>query len=627
MTLRRLALPILVLGLLARIVRGQNTPPLRPGWPVQLNGAGAARSQPAVGDLDLDGIKEIVIGTAARRVYVLRANGSVMPGWPVTTPAEVIAGAAIGDLDGDGFPEVVVACGTTLDPNGSGAVRAYRRDGTLLWSFSPADENGDGRPDGVASTPAIGDVDGNGTNEVAFGSWDFNLYLLRGSNGTPMPGFPPNPSGLGHGLRDSIWSSPALADLDEDGKLEIIIGADTHAEGPPINTPDGGALHVFRSNGTELPGFPRYVNQTIMSSPAVADIDGDGKLDIVVGGGRFYTGAVGRQVYAWRRDGSFVPGWPVSTTGQVFSSPALADLTGDGRPEVIISDDLDGSNGPFLYAFLGNGTPLFKVQPKAYFAVTPNLGTPIAADVTGDGQTDVLVAVNTEIAVVSRTGAQLTDPGPPSANDPRVSYYTNVAITDAIVADLEGDGILDVVAGSGEPFPSPTSAAVYVWNPAPVGPAPWPAFRRDPQRRGFGPATEPTPPASRFFTLTPCRLADTRSGSPIPANQSVVFGVNARCGVPPSARAVALNVTADAPHPRQRQRIPLPVFLRKAEHLKLLDDAGAGVLGAGLRPGMGAGLDQEHVTTPRGQRRGGGGTRWSRADHQHLALKARCGHR
>jgi hypothetical protein len=363
-----------------------------------------------------------------------------------------------------------------------------------------------------------------------------------------VPGFPPNPSGLGHGIRDTVWSSPALADLDEDGKLEIVIGADTHAEGPPINTPDGGALHVFRLNGSELPGFPRYVNQTIMSSPAIGDIDGDGHLDIVVGGGRYYQGTVGRQVYAWRRDGTSLPGWPVSTTGQVFSSPALADLTGDGVPEVIVSDDRDTltGTGPYLYAFRGNGSVLFKVQPKCYFAVTPNIGDPVVADVNGDGQVDILAAVNTEVAVVNASGVQLTDPGPPAANDPRPSYYTNTAVSGALVTDLEGDGILDVIAGSGEPFPSPTDAAIYVWNPAPVGPAPWPAFRKEMPRRGVGPAPQ-TSGASKFFTLVPCRLADTRIGAPHPAGSTPVFGISGRCGIPPTARAVALNVTVIQP--------------------------------------------------------------------------------
>ena len=523
----------------------QHIPPLRPGFPARLAGAGAVRaSHPAVGDLDGDGVQEIVVGTQSGRVYVLRANGTVVPGWPITMPAEIGASPAIGDLDGDGFLEVVVACGSTFDPDGSGEVRAYRRNGTLLWSFFPADENQDGRPDGVVSTPAIGDVDGDGTNEVAFGSWDFNLYLLRGATGAVVAGFPPNPSGLGHGLRDSIWSSPALADLDGDGKLEIIIGADTHAEGPPINSPAGGAIHVFRWNGTQMPGFPRYVDQTIMSSPAIGDLDGDGSLDIVVGGGVFYTGAVGRRVYAWDRYGTPLPGWPVVTDGQVFSSPALADLTGDGRPEVIVSDEPSGGAGPFLYAFRGNGALHFKIQPKSFFAVTPNIGSPSVADVTGDGKADILVAVNTEITVIGRNGEHVTSQGPPSAGDPRLSYYTNTAIiSGAVVTDLENDGIVDVVAASGEPFPSPTDAAVYVWTPAPVGPAPWPMFRKELQRRG---ASISGP--SRLFTVAPCRAADTRaSGGPLSAGSQRIFSVGGRCGIPYSARSVALNITAVAP--------------------------------------------------------------------------------
>ena len=540
--------------LLPCLAEAQNTPPLRPGFPVRLAGAGPVRaSSPAAGDLDNDGVQEIVIGTANRRVYALRANGAVMPGWPITMPGEIGAAPSLGDVDRDGFLDVVVACGSTFDPTGSGAVRAYRRDGSLIWSFTPRDTNNDGRPDGVVSTPALGDVDGDGSLEVAFGSWDFNLYVLRGTSGAILPGFPPNPSGLNpnFGLRDSIWSSPALADLDHDGKLEIIIGVDTHAEGPPVNTPDGGGLYVFRWNGTIFPGFPRFVDQTIMSSPAVGDIDGDGLLDIVVGGGVFYTGAVGRKVYAWRRDGNFVPGWPVSTALQVFNSPALADVSGDGILDVVISEDRSqgGEPDPYLYAFAGSGALLWQMRPRGYFANTPNLGNPVVADVTGDGQVDVLVPVNTEIAVVSRTGVQLTDPGPPGP-DPRPSYYTNTAIGHAaLVTDLEGDGVLDVIAGSGVPFPSPTDAMVYVWNPAPAGPAPWPRFRRDGQRRGYGPAAPPPPEGNlRFFTLAPCRLADTRANAlPLTAGNLTRLGVAARCGVSPSARAVAVNITVTQP--------------------------------------------------------------------------------
>src|SRR6185369_687089 len=100
--------------------------------------------------------------------------------------------------------------------------------------------------------------------------------------------------------------------------------------GPPFDTPDGGCLHVYRYDGSELNGFPRCVDQVIVSAPAVGDIDGDGKPDIVVGTGTFWkTPERTHAVYAFRADGTDVPGWPVAVDGQVSTSPALADLDGD----------------------------------------------------------------------------------------------------------------------------------------------------------------------------------------------------------------------------------------------------------------------------------------------------------
>ncbi len=174
------------------------------------------------------------------------------------------------------------------------------------------------------------------------------------------------------------------------------------------------------------------------------------------------------------------------------------------------------------------------------------MGSPVVADVDGDGEVDILVPVNTEIAVISRTGVQLTDPGPPG-NDPRETYYTETAVSGSVVTDLDRDGTLDVVAASGAPFPTPTAAAVHVWNPAAVGPAPWPAFRRDPQRRAYGTGVAAPATGSRLFTLTPCRMLDTRAGAPMPAGATAVLGIAARCGVSAGATAVAVNVTVVQP--------------------------------------------------------------------------------
>ena len=63
------------------------------------------------------------------------------------------------------------------------------------------------------------------------------------------------------------------------------------------------------------------------SSPAVGDIDGDGRPEVIVGGGNFYNRSDGHKVFAWHvDDGSTVPGWPVTTGGSTMPSPALGDL-------------------------------------------------------------------------------------------------------------------------------------------------------------------------------------------------------------------------------------------------------------------------------------------------------------
>lgn len=527
---------------LASVALGQQPiePPRRPGFPATLSGSGAV-AQPAVGDLDNDGIKEIVAGTRGRRLYVINANGTTRAGWPQTLPAEA-NGIAIGLLDGDAFPDIAVSYKSTTDPSGIGGVRAYRRDGSILWTRTMIDAEGDGLPDGVFSTPAIGNIDGLAGNEVAFGSFDMNVYVVRGGDGSNLSGWP-------RFVRDTIWSSPALFDLDADGRLEIVIGVDTHAEGPPFNTPDGGGLYVFRSDATVMPGFPRFFDETTMSSPAIGDIAGDSRPEIVVGGGVYWSTccnpAVGRKVYAINCDGSNVAGWPVATDGQVFDSPALADLDGNGKLDVVITD-----GSPNLYAFRGNGTQIFKIRPRSFFGTSPNAANPIVADVTGDSFPEVLVAVNTELAVISRTGAQLTDDG---THDGRLSYFTPTAVTGGVVTDLDNNGVVDVVGGSAEPFPAATSGQIYVWTPAAATSAmPWPMFHQDPSRRGVAPGTNgcarPLPiTPQRFFTLPPCRVVDTRLaglGAPaLGANTTRFFPVAGQCGVPATALTVAVNTT------------------------------------------------------------------------------------
>jgi FG-GAP-like repeat len=505
---------------------------------------------PAVADLGLTpGHKSIVFGTSTRRLYVVLWNGALAPGFPVVLPAEVVSSPAIGDITGDGIPDIVVGYGSLYSPGFPGGVRALRRDGAILWDRTSIDFHVDGVPDPVIGAPAIGDVDGDGANDVTWGSVDGRIYLVNGSTGADKPGWP-------RFVRDSTFSSPALADIDGDGKPDIVIGTDAHKEQSPFNTPDGGCLHVFRYDGTEVVGFPRCLDQQVGSAPAIGDINGDGRPEIVVGTGRYWPNGT-HQVYSFECDGSPTPGWPVATDGQVATAPALGDLDGDGIPEVVVTDDDSGPSGTFaVYAFRGNGTRIFRTVPRDFWGSTLDAADPVIADVLGDSGNEILVPTNGEVCVLSGTGVQLTHH---TAFNPSnlPSFATDYSLFNATVADFEMDGTaIELVAVSGTPFPSATDVKVWVWNPKATGTVPWGAFHQNAQRIGVVPGTPACPNANaptKLYTLAPCRVLDTRSpagpygGPAIPAQNIRTFLLAGRCGIPADATAVSANVTVVQP--------------------------------------------------------------------------------
>ncbi|HXU30332.1 MAG TPA: VCBS repeat-containing protein [Thermoanaerobaculia bacterium] len=600
---RRTFLALLLLTLSTPALRAQAPvlPPAKSGFPISLPGQGtnlgnSVFSQPVAADLGLSpGFKSIVFGLRNGKLYVIYrnpANGvwGVAPGWPVQLPSHIASSPAVGDLNNDGIADIiVVGFGSTLQgtpPNSSpGGLRAYRPNGTLRWQVVTEDtaEGVDGQPDPVVGSAAIGDVDGDGDNDVVFGGLDFNLYLVDGATGANLPGWPKF-------MRDTVFSTPVLHDLDGDGKKDVILGVDAHQEGSPFFTPDGGCVRAFRYDATgtgqssmtmlgspisEIPGFPKCVDQVVISSPAVGDIDGDGKPEIVHGTGLFWPGRQ-QKIYGWHCDGTPVwgtaqnPGLAVS--GQVVTSPALADIDGNGILDVVFTTDRTSPSTDYrLHAVRANGTDIFPpVAPRNFFGSNPALsaGDPVVADVLDDAALEILVPTNTEIAVFSTAGVQLTETTPHPVPVVKKSFYTDTSVSGVLVTDLETNGAgnqTEVIVVSATPFgaPAQTTTQVFVWNPiARVGAMPWPMFHQNPQRTGVVPGTAAcsnqspcaiSNVARNFFTLSPCRVIDTRNangplGGPVLSSGALrdfsVFGV---CGIPVTARALSTNVTVVAP--------------------------------------------------------------------------------
>ncbi len=309
-----------------------------PGWPQTIpmgfsSLSTSFTSSAGIGDIDNDGEEEIVIGYGVSGICAFNGDGSYVPGWPVTQVGKVDATPALGDINGDGKLEVVVHAW-------DGKVYAFNGDGSLVpgWPTESSFFSW-----GEISSPALGDIDGDGKLEIVVGKqgWDTlsgNLYAFNG-DGSLVPGWPTLPE-------VSIVSSPVLGDIDDDGALEVIVSA--------LFNPEGN-VYAFNGDGSLVPGWPVMTNhmmpEIIYSSPALGDIDGDGKLEIVVGSGDCWESG---RVNAFNGDGSVVVGWwPVEIERGVVSSPALADIDRNGVLDVIV-----GSCDNKTYAFNGNGSLL-----------------------------------------------------------------------------------------------------------------------------------------------------------------------------------------------------------------------------------------------------------------------------
>jgi FG-GAP-like repeat/FG-GAP repeat len=524
----------------------QTPAPLKPGFPVTLTGSGPVTfSKPAVADLDQNGVKEIIVGTSGGRLYVINNNGAIRAGWPQTLPCEIDSSPAAGVLANDGGLDIVVGCGTAANTSVSGGVYAFRRDGTFLWQVVTQPYPSTNVAAAVFSTPAIGDLNGDGINDVVFGAFDMNVYAVRGTDGTALPGWPIF-------VRDSVWTSPAIADLNGDGRKEVVIGADCHLEGPPYDTPDGGALWVFRADGSEFPGFPQFIASGqpivgITSSPAVGDIDGDGCPEIVVGTGGSSSSA-SRLLMAWHRDGSPVAGWPVALLGHAANSPILVDLNGDGVLDVVDADDT-----ATVYGIAGWGAALFQIHPKTSTGASAVVVNEASAAQVGANNPVILeTGVGFEVTLISKTGVQLSDDGTHGAG--MLTYGTGHPVIGAVAADLDGTATLDIIAASGPSAVNTTDGAVYAWTAGAMGAMPWPMFHHDAARNGSQTTGQVCPPPPRplhYHAIVPCRIVDTRQpgnltygGPAFAAGEQRVVTFTGVCGIPAEALAVAVNVTA-----------------------------------------------------------------------------------
>jgi hypothetical protein len=444
-------------------------------------------------------------------------------------------GVQVGDLTGDGIADIVVAAplADSTAPN-IGRISVWSGGPSLSGSPSPIGEfSGSSAGDqlGNASGQAVvlADVTGDGTTDLLAASSSADNGPSTRNVGVVfvVEGGPAFPSSLGT-LRDSSASTNdqlgssagqalQVADLDDDGILDVVVGAQYADVGGlrdrgAIYVWDGGGALLFNPSPTRL-DYPGSTNDQLGLCAGqgiqLADVTGDGRLDVVAGAmladtssGTVDAGAA----VVWVGDPQITANGQYSSLPPFFaSSPQaddrlgfvagqgleLVDLTGDGTLDLVAGAQLADRAGVVDSGavFVWRGGPTLVSAPTLFTlsvtgaAVGDRLGQAVGQglwfdDVTGDGLIDLVAgASEADVAGVADAGAVYVWKGaanPSSAPTATLRALAPVA-GDQVgsasglgvqLADVTDDGVLDIVAGAryADVAGVVNAGAVHVWR-------------------------------------------------------------------------------------------------------------------------------------------------------------------
>jgi hypothetical protein len=420
----------------------------------------------AVADVNGDGKPDLVVASECAtnlgyacapvgEVGVLLGNGDGTFQAPVaySSGGYYAHAVVVADVNGDGKPDLLVAnecesadnCSaggiSVLLGNGDGtfqAAVAYASGGYSANSVAVGDVNGDGKPDLlVANCAASFDACGDGNNGAA-------SVLLGNGDGTFRAAVTYASGGFGA-------NAIAVGDVNGDGKADVVVAddcADSACTSSVVGVLLGNGDGTFRAAVIYGPVWG------ITFSEAVGDVNGDGKPDLVVANSCVYpqyedctSANVG--VLLGNGDGTFQAVVTYGSGGQDARSVVVADVNGDGKPDLVVANECtnDNCNG-VVGVLLGNGDGTFQA------AVTYGSGGYYAdslavADVNGDGKPDLVVAneCSDDTCMSANVGVLLGNGD--GTFQAAVTYGSGGYYADSLaVADVNGDGKLDLLVAN-----------------------------------------------------------------------------------------------------------------------------------------------------------------------------------
>ena len=394
------------------------------------------RSVPAFADIDTDGDLDMFVGEKDGNIGFYRNDGHAqLPSWSGVTDnyGSIDSGEssvpAIADIDGDGDLDLFIG-------EEKGNISFYRNEGTVdapSWVFVENDHAG--IDVGFNAAPAFADIDGDTDLDLFVGNSRGNIWFYRNDDTAEPSGWVLETKQYG-AIDVGERAAPWLEDIDQDGDFDLFVGER-----------DGGVTFYRNDGDAQAPSW-EYVTDTYVTTttgwgactvPTFTDIDDDGDADLFVGEGngdiRFFRNE-GVPPFSWTLanpgDESVFVGWD--------SAPALADIDGDGTLDLFVG------NGDGTIAFFRNdGTaqdPSWTLVENGYVcAPTPGDAVPAFVDLDGDADLDLAVGgIDGSIWFCTNDGSADLSLWAPFAEP----LFTNGFHAAPSFADIDGDADFDL---------------------------------------------------------------------------------------------------------------------------------------------------------------------------------------